>query len=170
MTPSSLLSLCLVVAASSSFFVAQVSADLYQLVLYSNSEAALDAAVSDSSSILQDWIDEEPSSDELVAVSPGETVTEGGGGGGNRHRGLQLIDCPSRCSNSNSMYCRSIGCAMCGACRRRLGRALGRQSHGQVELKLNEALAPYCAGADSGCQLYVKVRKVNGDGTTDELA
>jgi hypothetical protein len=168
MNPSTLLSFFLVVAASSTFFVAQVSADLYQLVLYSNNEAAVDAAVSHSSSILQDWIDEEPSSEELVAVSPGETVADGGGGE-NRHRGLQLIDCPSRCSSSSSFYCRSIGCAMCGTCRRRLGRALG-QSHGQVELKLNEALAPYCAGADPGCQLYVKVRKVNGDGTTDELA
>jgi hypothetical protein len=160
MNPSTLLSFCLAFALSS-LLVAPVKADLYQLVLHSNSEAALDAAAVDSSAILQDWIDDEPASKSLVAVAPGETVPAGG----TRDRNLQINTCPNRCSNSGSTYCRSLGCAFCGtscARRRNLLRNLDSagRSLGAVEAKLNAALAPYCPGAEPGCELYVKIVKV----------
>jgi hypothetical protein len=161
MNPSALLSFCLAFA-SSSLLVSPVKADLYQLVLHSNSETALDAAAADSSAILQDWIDDEPASESLVAVAPGETVPAGG----TRARNLQINTCPNRCWNSGSTYCRSLGCAFCGtSCARRrnllrhLDSAAGR-SLIAVEAKLNAALAPYCPGAEPICELYVKIVKV----------
>ena len=92
MYPSTLLSICFMVVASSSLLVSHVNADLYQLVLYSNSEDALNAAGADSSAILQDWIDEEPSNEALVAVPPGESVSAAANGGGGCSR-----DSRSRC-------------------------------------------------------------------------
>jgi hypothetical protein len=164
MNPSTLLSICFMVVASSSLLVSQVNADLYQLVLYSNSEDALDAAAADSSAILQDWIDDEPWNGDAVAVRPGQSVTANDGGGGlNRERGLQ-IGCPSRCFNSASSYCRLLGCANCGAScdRRNFRRSLNSvgRSLGAVESKLNAALAPYCTDAGPDCHLYVKILKV----------
>jgi hypothetical protein len=162
MNPSTLLSFILAFA-SSSLLVSPVKADLYQLVLHSNSEAALDEAFADSSAILQDWIDDEPASESLVVVAPGETVTVEGGGA--RERSLQINTCPNRCSNSGSTYCRSLGCAFCGtSCARRRNLLRPLDSAGRsliaVEAKLTAALAPYCPGAEPGCELFVKIVKV----------
>jgi hypothetical protein len=162
MNPSALLSFILAFA-SSSLLVSPVKADLYQLVLHSNSEAALDAAAADSSAILQDWIDDEPSSVALVAIAPGKAVPADEGGGA-RERNLQISTCPGSCWNSGSTYCRSLGCAYCGrsCARRNLRRSFGSggQSPGQAEAKLNAALAPYCTGAGPDCEIYVKIVKV----------
>jgi hypothetical protein len=69
--------------------------------------------------------------------------------------------CPNSCSNSGSTYCRSLGCAYCGTCRRFL-RTLATAT--SVENAMNRLLAPYCQGV-AGCTLWSKVLVVNGDGS-----
>lgn len=72
-----------------------------------------------------------------------------------------LSRCPSACATSGSVTCRSIGCAYCTSCGRRL-RAL--QSASAVENAMNRALAPYCVG-HTGCKLWSKLMIVNPDGS-----
>jgi hypothetical protein len=69
--------------------------------------------------------------------------------------------CPNSCSNSGSTYCRSLGCAYCGTCRRFL-RTLATAT--SVENAMNRLLAPYCQGV-AGCTLWSKVFVVNADGS-----
>lgn len=97
-------------------------------------------------------------------------------------RALQVKTCPSACSKSGGNYCRSMGCAYCGRCRRRrLLRTLtvrgsrSRSLRGDlsladaVELALGRVLSLYCLGVP-GCKLRAEILTVSEDGTLTEAA
>jgi hypothetical protein len=79
-------------------------------------------------------------------------------------RDLQVSSCPSRCSSSGGNYCRSMGCAYCGRCRRRRNLRGDLSLSGTIELTLNIALSLFCIGVP-GCKLWTDILIVNDDGT-----
>jgi hypothetical protein len=81
-------------------------------------------------------------------------------------RDLQVNSCPNKCSTSGGNYCRSMGCAYCGRCRRRRRRNLRGDLSltSTIEFTLNIALSLFCIGVP-GCKLWTDILIVNADGT-----
>jgi hypothetical protein len=87
-------------------------------------------------------------------------------------RDLQMSSCPSKCKNSGSTYCRSLGCAYCTSCRRNLRSLVSTSTTNiatAIKTELDADLASYCNGV-TGCKLWTKVYEVNPDGTLTEVA
>jgi hypothetical protein len=83
-------------------------------------------------------------------------------------RQLPDLGCPNGCSNSDSTYCRILGCANCGRCGgRRTLRGLQAETFDavEVELALTESLSSLCDNATAACELWTKVYIVNEDGS-----
>ena len=96
-----------------------------------------------------------PSAEEpTTAVVAAEAASDEG-------RELQVKTCPSSCSTSSRTYCRSLGCAYCGKCRRRRRNLRGDLSLvGAVEFTLSKVVSLYCLGV-VGCKLWVELLTVN---------
>jgi hypothetical protein len=153
------------------FVMSSVQAVMLQLVAYSNVKAVVDEVTNDSLMVMSTFLQEE--SVQFEAVGPGQTPPDAyrnlRGAAEHGGRDLQFGTCPSRCTNSGSTYCRSIGCAFCGAsCDRRLREALEAYGAAAVEADLNAEVSSYC-GTRSNCNVYIKIFQVNDDGTTSEL-
>jgi hypothetical protein len=75
--------------------------------------------------------------------------------------------CPKSCSTSGSKKCRSLGCAYCGVCGRRLQNALTFNEAKKIEKKIDQALdeKQYC-GKTKKCSMKAQILLVNPDGTT----
>jgi hypothetical protein len=102
------------------------------------------------------------------------------GSGSVRHR--ELLDCPSKCSNSNSLTCRLLGCAKCGDdCSRRLWQAVSSPQHYRywsksrasgVTSKINPTFNKYLGrggSRDKSCKARLSIYQINADGSTTLL-
>jgi hypothetical protein len=91
----------------------------------------------------------------------------------NSVRKLQVNTCPSKCSNSGSTYCKSLGCAYCTRCRRNLRSLMSTSTAtsiaSSIKSSMDSDLSSYCSGI-SGCQLWTKVYEVLPNGTFAVLA
>jgi hypothetical protein len=106
--------------------------------------------------------------DSFTSTSTTTTTTTG-----NSVRKLQVNTCPSKCSNSGSTYCKSLGCAYCTRCRRNM-RSLMMTSTAtsiasSIKSSMDSNLSSYCSGI-SGCELWTKVYEVLPNGTFAVLA
>jgi hypothetical protein len=92
-------------------------------------------------------------------------------------RGLQLIECPSKCKNSNSKDCRSLGCAKCGAsCARRLWQSVSSPQYrywsnskvGGITKMINPMLNKYLSSSSRtrSCKAWLSIYQINADGST----
>jgi hypothetical protein len=138
-----------------------------------SSEAALTRAAADSAAILLRFIMKEGLG--YVSLLPGEII--GGGlrerrslGSGDSlpqlHRKLQPNSCPTSCSTSNSKSCKSIGCANCRRCGRRLHLVLNiRQDQRAIESELTSELGPKYCGTDAGCSISAQIFRMAANGT-----
>jgi hypothetical protein len=102
-----------------------------------------------------------------------------GDSGSVRHR--ELLDCPSKCSNSNSNTCRLLGCAKCGdSCDRRLWQAVSSPHYrywsksraSGVTSKINPTFHKYLGrggSRDKSCKARLSIYQINADGSTTLL-
>jgi hypothetical protein len=105
--------------------------------------------------------------DSFTSTSTTPTTTD------NSVRKLQINTCPSKCSNSGSTYCKSLGCAYCTRCRRHLRSLMATSTAtsiaSSIKSSMDSDLSSYCSGI-SGCQLWTKVYEVLPNGTFAVLA
>ena len=153
------------------FAMSSVQAVMLQIVAYSNVKSVVEQVSKDSLMVMGTFLQEE--SVEFEAVGPGQTAPDSyrhlRGEAEHDGRNLQVNTCPSRCANSGSTYCRSLGCAYCGQdCARRLREAIEANGAAAIESDLNAEVSSYC-GTRSNCSVYVKILQVNDDGTTSDL-
>jgi hypothetical protein len=92
-------------------------------------------------------------------------------------RGLQLIECPSKCKNSNSKNCQSLGCAKCWAsCARRLWQSVSSSQYrywsnskaSRITKMINPMLNKYLSSSSRtrSCKAWLSIYQINADGST----
>jgi hypothetical protein len=108
---------------------------------------------------------------DTVDAMAAETGGTQGAGSVRRH----LIDCPSKCQNSNSATCRLLGCAKCGAsCARRLWESVSTPQYrywskskvGGITSMINPLLNKYLGRSNKSCKAWVSIYQINADGST----
>jgi hypothetical protein len=111
--------------------------------------------------------------EDTAAADTGVTAADAGSV---RHR--ELLDCPSKCSNSNSNTCRLLGCAKCGdSCDRRLWQAVSSPHYrywsksraGGVTSKINPTFSKYVGSRNKSCKAWLAIYQINADGSTTLL-
>lgn len=105
-------------------------------------------------------------------TASGETVVNtsiDSGLRGNARR-LQISQCPKKCANSGSKYCRSLGCAYCGSsCSRRLAEDLKKTAAQDIASAMDFDLMQF-SNEGSGCNIWITIFRILDDGSLEIYA
>jgi hypothetical protein len=151
-------------SSSSSSFGVRADA-LFQLVVYSNDNAAIEDAAAPT--LMDSLVSVEP--DGFLPVAPGGEVPTRRRGRGRRGlvRNLQVNTCPPKCRKTTSPLCKVLGCVYCGgqSCQGRLRELFDGGELAAVEADMNDALAPFCDGGaqTAACEIGAKIVAVDND-------